>query len=67
VRVMEHEAISFPNDMCTRRVPREDTVRIVEYTPFPRAARQQARVGFTRDLSTEDLSARTLYRASMPN
>ena len=35
-----------------RRETREDTVRIVEYSRYPRgAADQQLRLGFTRDLS----------------
>jgi hypothetical protein len=35
-----------------RREPRADTVRIVEYTRFPRVGPDSARrVGFTRDLS----------------
>ncbi len=39
-----------------RREGREETVRIVEYTPFPRAlAGQLPRIGFTRDLSESGL------------
>ncbi len=35
---------------------RQDVVRIVEYTPFPRsAANQRQRVGFTRDVSDSGL------------
>jgi len=35
-----------------RREPREDTVRIVEYSRYPReAADQRLQLGFTRDLS----------------
>jgi hypothetical protein len=35
-----------------RREPRVDTVRIVEYAPFPRVGAQQGpRIGFTRDIS----------------
>ena len=39
-------------DYSARREPREEVVRIVEYTPFPRAlATQRPRIGFTRDMS----------------
>ena len=39
-----------------RSEPRRDEVRIVEYTPFPRvAANEQARIGFTRDVSESGL------------
>jgi hypothetical protein len=42
------EAVEVP----VRREPREDTVRIVEYAPFPRRdPHQRPRTGFTRDLS----------------
>jgi hypothetical protein len=35
-----------------RREPREDTVRVVEYSRYPRdAGEQRAQLGFTRDLS----------------
>jgi len=36
--------------------PREDTLRIVEYTCFPRVAvHQRPQLGFTRDLSTSGM------------
>jgi hypothetical protein len=39
-----------------RREPREETLRIVEYTRFPRMANdQRQRVGFTRDLSASGM------------
>jgi hypothetical protein len=44
----------YPNSAETgeRREPREDTVRIVEYSRYPRdAAEQRVQLGFTRDLS----------------
>ena len=35
-----------------RREPRQDTIRIVEYAPFPRdKADRGSRLGFTRDIS----------------
>jgi hypothetical protein len=44
----------YPSSAGTgeRREPREDTVRIVEYSRYPRdAAEQRVQLGFTRDLS----------------
>jgi hypothetical protein len=39
-----------------RREPRKDTVRIVEYTRFPRVGPDPGpRIGFTRDLSTSGM------------
>jgi hypothetical protein len=39
-----------------RREPREETVRIVEYTPFPRVGPDAGpRIGFTRDVSQRGL------------
>ncbi len=39
-----------------RRESREDTLRIVEYTRFPRvAAHQRLQLGFTRDLSASGM------------
>ncbi len=39
-------------DVAVRREPREDVVRIVEYSPFPRVSGdQRQRTGFTRDVS----------------
>lgn len=34
-----------------RSEARTEVIRIVEYTPFPRAAAQGPRIGFTRDVS----------------
>ena len=43
----------------TRREPREELVRHVEYCPFPRARPDQClRVGFTRDLSPSGMCVR---------
>jgi hypothetical protein len=46
-------AMAFiPNLEEVRREEREETIRIVEYSRFPRVApQQQLRVGFTRDFS----------------
>jgi len=45
-------AIFPPGVDRIRREEREETIRIVEYSGFPRIApQQQLRVGFTRDLS----------------
>ena len=38
-----------------RREEREEMVRVVEYSPFPRIAPQQLRVGFSRDVSRSGL------------
>lgn len=38
-----------------RREEREEMVRVIEYSPFPRIAPQQLRVGFSRDLSRSGL------------
>jgi hypothetical protein len=41
-----------PVEVPIRREAREDTVRIVEYAPFPRSdSHRRPRTGFTRDLS----------------
>jgi len=46
------ETLQPLQDSSARREPRENTVRIVEYTPFPRvASHEHPRIGFTRDLS----------------
>ena len=43
----------------TRREPRQDVVRHVEYSSFPRArSDQRLRVGFTRDLSPSGMCVR---------
>jgi hypothetical protein len=48
VRSTPAEPVAVP----VRREAREDTVRIVEYTPFPRSdSQRRPRTGFTRDLS----------------
>jgi hypothetical protein len=44
--------LDAPTPCTARREPRRDTVRIVEYTRFPRVgASRGPRLGFTRDLS----------------
>lgn len=44
---------------AVRRVRRDETTRLVEYAPFPRAQRgQQWRYGFTLDLSPRGLCVR---------
>jgi hypothetical protein len=47
----------LPNDGTpVRRERREEVVRVVEYTPFPRQTPdQQPRLGFTRDLSASGM------------
>ncbi len=54
----EHLAFSLDavRPQSTRREPRADTVRIVQYTRFPRVGPDSAQhVGFTRDLSAYGL------------
>lgn len=52
---MSGSALRIASDLRladARREPRTAMVRLVEYTPFPRASRDAAwRCGFTRDLS----------------
>jgi hypothetical protein len=38
-----------------RSEEREEMIRVVEYSPFPRIAPQQLRVGFSRDISRSGL------------
>jgi hypothetical protein len=48
----ERDAFTRSHRTPLRSEPRREEVRIVEYTPFPRVAPDQApRIGFTRDLS----------------
>jgi hypothetical protein len=47
-----HAGPELPASGGVRREPREDTIRIVEYARFPRAAAgERTRLGFTRYLS----------------
>ena len=48
--------LDAPVPRTTRREPRQNTVRIVEYTRFPRVGPSRGpRIGFTRDLSASGM------------
>jgi hypothetical protein len=53
----DHVTTTFdPGAEGTRREEREETIRIVEYSSFPRVPPQQhLRLGFTRDLSSKGM------------
>ena len=61
--------------MLERREPREQALRIVDYTPFPRNAPDRPRVAFTRDLSKSGMcigvdaaeAPGTMLRATLRN
>jgi hypothetical protein len=50
------DALDDLGPVCPRREPREQTVRVVEYTRFPRAGDDALpRFGFTRDISVSGM------------